>query len=395
MNLTNTRIRNTKPLDKTQRLFDGGGLYLEVSPSGGKWWRYKYRYGGREKRISLGTYPDISLKDARQRHQEYRQLLANDVDPSGHKKAKQASIRSTAHNHFEAIGREWLDRQKENWSMSHATRVFRLFERDLFPWLGKSPITEIKPTDVLETCRKVEDRGAVETAHRTLSYCGQVFDYSVATGRIKANPCNGLGKALKKVQPGHFSAVTDPKEVGPMLRTLDGYEGSPIVKTALKLAPLVFVRPGELRSAKWADIDLESAEWRFEASKTKVQHIVPLSRQAVKTFSELQPITGHGKYVFPSARSKDRPMSDNAVLAAFRRLEIPKDKMTGHGFRAMARTILDEVLGFRPDYIEHQLAHAVRDPHGRAYNRTAHLPERKKMMQQWADYLDELKNYKG
>ena len=266
-------------------------------------------------------------------------------------------------------------------------------ERDIFPWMGSRPVAAITAPELLAVVRRIEQRGALESAHRTLRICGQVFRYAVATGRAQRDPTGDLRGALPPVKGGHFAAITEPKQVGPLLRVLDGYQGTLIVRCALRLAPLVFARPGELRHARWSDIDLETAEWRYTVTKTSIPHIVPLSRQAVAILRELYPLTGQGRYVFPSARTPrgDRPMSDNAILAALRRMGIGKEEMTGHGFRAMARTILDEVLGFRPDFIEHQLAHAVRDPNGRAYNRTAYLPERKKMMQMWADYLDQLK----
>jgi integrase len=265
------------------------------------------------------------------------------------------------------------------------------FQRDLFPWLGGRPIADITAQELLVTVQRIEGRGALETAHRALHNCGQVFRYAVATGRAQRDPSGDLRGALQPVKEQHLAAITDPKRVGELLRAICDYHGRLTVRCALRLAPLVFVRPGELRSAQWADIELDAGEWRFIASKTKAPHIVPLSTQAINILRELQPLTGRGRYVFPSDRSSQRPMSDNAILAALRRMGIEKDEMSGHGFRAMARTILDEVLGFRPDWIEHQLAHAVRDPNGRAYNRTAHLPERRKMMQEWADYLDELK----
>ena len=254
-------------------------------------------------------------------------------------------------------------------------------------------MASVSASQLLAVVRRVEQRGALETAHRTLRNCGQVFRYAVATGRAEQDPSAAMRGALPPVKGGHFAALTEPKKIGPLLRVLDNYKGSLIVRYALRLAPLVFVRPGELRRAEWSDIGLDAAEWRFTVTKTDTSHLVPLSRQAVEILRELHPLTGQGRYVFPSARTPrgDRPMSDNAILGALRRLGIGKEEMTGHGFRAMARTILDEVLGFRPDFIEHQLAHAVRDPHGRAYNRTAHLPERRKMMQAWADYLDQLK----
>jgi len=289
------------------------------------------------------------------------------------------------------MAREWYAKHSPNWSADHGDRIIRRLERDIFPWLGGKPIAEISAPQLLDVIRRIEQRGALETAHRGLGNCGQVFRYAVATGRAERDPSGDLRGALPPVKGTHFASVTEPKKVAEMLRALDGYEGTLTVRCALRLAPLVFVRPGELRHAKWANIDLEAAEWRYTVTKTDTQHIVPLSRQAVEILTELHPLTGRGHYVFPGARSTARPMSDNAILAAMRRMGIGKDEMSGHGFRAMARTILDEVLGFRPDYIEHQLAHAVRDPNGRAYNRTAHLPERRKMMQEWADYLDKLK----
>ena len=393
MTLTNTAIRNAKPGEKSRKMFDGGGLYLEISPKGGKWWRLKYRFGGKEKRLSLGVYPDVSLKDARDRRDEARKLLANEVDPSENRSARKAAKIEVSQNSFEVIAREWFSKHSPNWSFGHADRIIRRLERDIFPWLGGKPIAEIAPPQLLRVIRRIENRGALETAHRALSNCGQVFRYGIATGRVERDPSADLRGALPPVKGTHFASVTEPKQVAEILRILDHYEGTLVVSCALRFAPLVFVRPGELRHAQWEDIDLEAAEWRYTVTKTDTQHIVPLSRQAVDILRELYPLTGHGRFVFPSARNPkgDRPMSDNAILAAMRRMGINKEEMSGHGFRAMARTILDEVLGFRPDFIEHQLAHAVRDPNGRAYNRTTHLPERRKMMQEWADYLDKLK----
>ena len=391
MPLTDTAIRNARPGDKTRKLFDGGGLYLEVAPSGGKWWRLKYRYAGKEKRLSLGVYPDVSLKDARERRDEARKLLANDIDPSEHRRAQKAAKEERAANSFEVVAREWHAKHLPSWTEKHAETILRRLELNVFPWLGGKPIADITAPQLLQVVRRIEERGALETAHRVLGCCGQVFRYAIATGRADRDPSGDLRGALPPVKSHHFAAVTEPDKIAAVLRAIDGYEGTLPVRCALRLAPLVFVRPGELRKAEWADIDLNAAEWRYIVTKTNTPHIVPLSRQAMAILRELKPLTGRGRYVFPSARSAARPMSDNAVLAALRRMGIGKDEMSGHGFRAMARTILDEVLGFRPDYIEHQLAHAVRDPNGRAYNRTAHLPERHEMMQAWADYLDKLK----
>lgn len=393
MPLTDTAIRNARPTDKTQKLFDGGGLYLEVTPKGGKYWRLKYRFSGKEKRLSLGVYPEITLKDARLRRDDARKLLANQIDPSENRKAQKAAQQERSANSFETIAREWFAKKSQSWVPSHSDRIIRRLENDVFPWLGGKPVADIKAPELLSIIRRIEERGANETAHRALSECGQIFRYAVATGRAERDPSGDLRGALTSVKKKHFASVTEPEKVAEVLRMLDGYHGTLAVRCALRLAPLVFVRPGELRHAKWDDIDLGQAEWRYTVTKTDTQHIVPLSTQAVGILEELKPLTGGGIYVFPSARSPkgDRPMSDNAILSAMRRMDISKEEMSGHGFRAMARTILDEVLGFRPDYIEHQLAHAVRDPNGRAYNRTAHLPERKRMMQAWANYLEEIK----
>ncbi len=393
MPLTHVAIRRAQPSKKSRKMFDGRGLYLEVSPRGGKWWRQKYRFEGKDKRISLGVYPDVSLKEARRRCEDARRLLAGGVDPSEHRQALKAAKAQRNSNTFEAVAREWFTKQAPSWAPSHSSLIMSRLQRNIFPWLGGKPIADINASQLLEVVRRIERRGVLETAHRVLQNCGQVFRYAVATGRAERDLSADLRGALSPVKKKHFAALTDPKKVGPLLRVLDGYEGSLIVRCALRLAPLVFVRPGELRRAEWTDIDLEAAEWRFTVTKTETSHLVPLSRQAVDVLRELYPLTGHGRYVFPSGRTPrgNRPMSENAVLAALRRLGIGKEEMSGHGFRAMARTLLDEVLGFRPDYIEHQLAHVVRDPLGRAYNRTAHLPERRTMMQAWADYLDQLK----
>jgi integrase len=391
MALNDVAIRNAKPGIAPAKLFDERGLFLLVTPAGGRWWRLKYRFEGKEKLLSLGVYPDVSLKAARERRDEARKLLADGIDPSQHRQATKAVRVERAANSFEVCAREWFAKQQATWVPSHAERIIRRFERDVFPKLGGCPIADIKPKDLLVVIRRIEARGALETAHRALSNCGQVLRYAVATGRVESDVSRDLRDALPPVKSEHFAAATEPKQVAELLRTLDGYQGTFVVACALKLAPLVFVRPGELRTAEWQHIDLDAAEWRYTVSKTDTEHIVPLSTQAVHILRELHALTGTGRYVFPGARTNGRPMSDNAILAAMRRMGIGKDEMSGHGFRAMARTILDEVLGFRPDLIEHQLAHAVRDPNGRAYNRTAHLPERRKMMQAWADYLNKLK----
>ncbi len=392
MALTDVTVRNAKPNTKTVKHYDERGLYLEVSPTGNKWWRLKYRFEGKEKRLALGVYPDVSLKQARDKRDAARSLVANNIDPSENRKAQKSARAESAANSFEVIAREWFAKHSKNWVPNHSNRVIRLFENNVFPWLGNRPISEITSPELLAAVQRIEKRNALETAHRTLQYCGMVFRYAIASGRAKNDPTVALRGALAPYKGTHFAAATEPKDFAKILRAISSYDGTSIVACALRLAPLVFVRPGELRHAEWADIDLNAAEWRYTVTKTKTEHVVPLSRQAIEILRELKPITGRGRFVFPSARSNARPMSDNAILAALRRMGIDKEEMSGHGFRAVARTILDEVLKVRPEYIEHQLAHAVRDANGRAYNRTTHLPERKKMMQDWADYLDKLQD---
>ena len=393
MSLTDVKVRNAKPGEKQIKLSDSDGMYLLVTPNGGKCWRLKYRFGRKEKVLAIGTYPEISLAEAREKRDAARKLLANGADPGEAKKAQKAATIAKTENSFEVVAREWHSKFSATWAPSHAKTILDRLKRDVFPWLGARPVGEIKAPDLLAVLRRVESRGALETAHRIKTVCGQVFRYAVATGRAERDPAADLKGALPPAKKSHLAAVTDPAEVAGLLRAIDGFKGTFIVKSALLLSPLVFVRPGELRQAEWAEIDLDREEWNIPAERMKMKepHLVPLSTQAVEILRELQPLTGRGRYLFPSARTMTRPMSNNAILAALRRMGYERDEMSGHGFRAMARTILDEVLQVRPDFIEHQLAHAVRDPNGRAYNRTAHLAERKKMMQLWADYLDGLK----
>lgn len=391
MPLTDTAIRNAKPGAKPVKLFDERGLYLLVTPAGGKWWRFRYRFAGKEKLLSLGIYPDVALKAARDRRDDARRMVAEGIDPSENRKAQKTARTDRAANSLEVVAREWYAKYSPTWVENHGNRILRRLERDIFPWIGGRPMAEITAPELLAVIRRIEARGALETAHRALSNCGQIWRYAIATGRAERDLSADLRGALPPVKGEHFAAITDPKRAAELLRAIDGYQGTFTVKSALRLAPLVFVRPGELRKAEWDRIDLDAAEWRYAVTKTKTDHIVPLPTQAIAILRDLHKLTGEGRYLFPSARSIKKPMSDNAILAGLRRMGIGKDEMSGHGFRAMARTILDEVLGVRPDFIEHQLAHAVKDPNGRAYNRTAHLPERHKMMQQWADYLDKIK----
>ena len=396
MPLTDTAVRRAKVSEKPYKLFDSGGLFLLVSPSGGKWWRFKYRFAGKEKLLSLGTYPDISLKDARERRDQERKKLVNHIDPSINRKAIRAAWADNQANSFEVIALEWIEKKSAVWATSNTKKIKGQLELNIFPWLGDHPVANITPPELLAILRRVEARGAVHSAHKIVQTCGQIFRYAIATGRATRDPAADLRGALSSAKGKHFAAVTDPKAIGSLLRALYDYQGGVVTRCALRLAPLVFVRPGELRNAEWAEIDWETASWNIPAARMKMKepHLVPLSRQVIEILQELHPLTGRGRYLFPSPRTNQRPMSDNAILSALRRMGIGKEEMTGHGFRAMARTVLDEVLHVRPDYIEHQLAHAVRDPNGRAYNRTAHLPERRKMMQDWADYLDGLREKK-
>lgn len=393
MKLTDVKIKQSKAKEKDYKLSDGRGLFLLVAKTGSKYWRMKYRFAGKEKLLSIGVYPEISLKKARKATNEARELLGEGIDPSQAKQAKVLARVESLQNNFEAIAREWHKQQRIKWSDNYADKIMRSIERDLFPFIGTLPFDEITPPFLLRAFRKVQNRGALDTAHRVKQLTGQIFRYAVATGRADRDITQDLNGALAPYKRSHFPAITEPSEVGKLLLMLDDYEGTVTVRAALQLAPLVFVRPSELRKAEWSEIDFEKAEWRIPGEKMKMgmDHIVPLSKQAIEILLEQQLFSGNWQYVFPSARSPRQPMSDNAILAAFRNMGIPKEKMTGHGFRAMARTILDEVLGERVELIEHQLAHAVKDTLGRAYNRTTHLPQRKDMMQRWADYLDQLR----
>ncbi|RQS90168.1 tyrosine-type recombinase/integrase [Burkholderia contaminans] len=392
MPLTDAEIRNAPAREKPYRLTDGSGMYLEVSPAGGKYWRFKYRFAGKEKRLALGVYPEVSGKEARLRRDEARRLLANGIDPGIERKVQKAATVERAANSFEAVAREWFARQSPGWAKSHADKIIARLEKDVFPWLGGRAIAEIKAPEVLAVLRRVEARGALDTSHRVHQNCGQVFRYAVATGRAERDVSADLRGALPPARHTHFASVTEPEEVAGLLRALDGFQGTFVVQCALRLAPLLFVRPGELRTAEWAQFDLEKAQWRYTVSKTKTEHLVPLARQAVEILRDLHALTGQRRYVFPG-RDVSKPMSGAAINAALRRMGFDtKTEITGHGFRAMARTILHERLRFPSEVIEHQLAHKVPDALGTAYNRTKFIDDRVVMMQKWADYLEQLKD---
>jgi integrase len=422
MPLTDIQIRNAKPglkpvkpkrgsdghvviiaTEKAFRLHDTKGLYLEVAPSGGKYWRFKYKFP-QEKRISLGVYPEVSLAGARELRDEKRKLVAKGIDPSAKRKAEKSARADRAENSFEIVAREFLAKFIDPLAECHSKRVYARFENDVFPQIGARPIEEIAAPELLKVIQRIETRGAVDTAHRTLGSCGQVFRYGISTGRCTSDITRDLRGSLTPVVEEHFAAATTPQEIAGILRAIEGYQGTYPVQCALRLAPIVFVRPGELRKAKWADFDLDNAEWTLKLSKRKKSQksaskkddslIVPLPRQAMRILKDLNAFSGGGTFVFPGGRDKNRPLSDNAVLAALRRLGIPKEEMCGHGFRATARTIIRQELHIREDLIEHQLGHEVIDPNGRAYNRTTFLAERRLMLQTWADYLDKLKSGK-
>ena len=372
---------------------DGGGMYLLVN-AGGKYWRMDYRIADKRKTLALGVYPAVSLLKARQRRDKARELLADGIDPNAAKQDEKQAKATAAANTFESVARDWLVKTAPARAAITQEKVTTWLERDAFPFIGKMPISTIGPRDVLDkVVRKIEARGAIDTAHRVKQLCGQVFRYAVVTGLAQRDVTADLSEALVTKTVSHYAAITEPRQTGELMRSIFNYSGHPYVIAALKLSPLLFVRPGELRQAEWAEIDLDAAEWRIPGNKMKmkVDHIVPLCTQAVELLRGVQPITGHGRYVFPSLRTGERPMSENTINAALRGMGYSKEVHSAHGFRAMARTIMDEVLNQRVDLIEHQLAHAVKDANGRAYNRTAHLPARRTMMQTWADYLDKLR----
>ncbi len=384
-------IKQAKTDDKPYSLVDGGGLYILIKPQG-KYWRYNYRFEGKQKTLALGVYPAISLSDARKAHQTAREQIASGIDPAELKRTKKISTHLTSDDSFEATAIEWFGQRMLDKSDSHKKRTKRILEKDLFPSLGQRAISKITARELLLVLKKIESR-SVDMAHRAKQTAGLVLRYAIASGRTERDVSQDLLGALKLKSTKHLAAITSPSEVGILMEAIDGYRGTLVVKTALSLSALLFQRPGEIRHMEWVEINWDENRWEIPASKMKMKsdHIVPLSTQVRTLLSELFKLTGRGKYVFPSARGGSRPLSENGVRTALRAMGYDNNTMTPHGFRAMARTILDEVLNFRLDFIEHQLAHAVKDPNGRAYNRTAHLDARQHMMQSWADYLDLLR----
>ena len=373
---------------KRRKMADGRGLYLLITKTS-KCWRLDYTFNDKRKTLALGIYPDVSLSMARERHQKARTSIADGIDPAAQKQAeKQATADS-----FEAVAREWIEKQRKSWTTGHTESITSRLENNIYPWLGCTPINNIEPPDLLTVLRKIERRGAIEVAHRVMAVCGQVFRYGIATGRCKRDPVPDLRGALETRKAKHMATITEPKKVGKLMRAIDSFEGSFIVQSALQLLPYVFVRPGELRHAEWPEIDLEESVWRIPAEKMKAgkPHTIPLSKQAVTILRELKPLTGGCKYVFHSVRTPSRPMSENTINAALRRLGYDKSEICGHGFRSMASTLLRDELGFSFDVVEAQLAHQIGSDVERAYNKAQHLQDRAAMMQRWADYLDRLR----
>ncbi len=393
--LSDAQIKNAKPQEKDYKLMDGFGLFLLITPTNGKLWRFDYRFDNKRKMLALGAYPSVTLAESRQRREDAKKLLANGIDPGAMKKTLKSTGKELAANTFEVIARQWHLKFSAagKWSPTHAADIMHRLEKDIFPPLGSRPISEIKPKELLNVLERIASRGALDSAHRLRHHCGMIFRYAIVHEYAERDIAADLRGALPPVKGGHHAAATTPKDLAPILRSIDDFNGSFIVKSALQLLPLVFCRPGELRAAEWSEINFDDFIWEIPAERMKMKqpHIVPLSRQAIAILKELQPLTGYGRYLFPCHRSPLRCMSNNALNAGLRRLGFTKEEATAHGFRASARTILDEVLKIRPDFIEHQLSHSVRDALGTAYNRTSHLDERKKMMQTWADYLDNLK----
>ena len=390
--LTDTFLRGLKATGKIQKHADGGGLYIHVSPIGGRLWRMAYGFNGKQKTLSFGAYPAVSLKDARQKRSEAKEHLAKGVDPSAHKKALKSAIRAEVTNSFEIVAREWFDKFKDSWVPHHGSKIFARLEKDIFPVIGGKAVSSVAAPELLGALRRIEARGAIDTAHRALQNCSQVFRYAISTGRAERDVAADLRGALVPVKSKNLASITEPKAIGVLLRDIDEYTGNPIIRLALRMAAYVFVRPGELRRAEWVEVDLAGAEWRIPAAKMKMRqaHTVPLASQVISILQELQQYTGRSRYLFPSMRGSSAPISDMTLLAGLRRMGYAKEEMTVHGFRSMASTVLNE-QGYNSDWIERQLAHGPRNRIRAAYNHAEYLSERCRMMQEWADYLDRLR----
>lgn len=391
MALTDTAIKNAKPQGKPVKLTDEKGLFLLLNPNGSKWWRLNYRFDGKRKTLSMGVYPDVPLRLARGRREAARKLLAAGVDPGAQRKAEKQANAATGTNTFEALAREWMATRGKEWTAGYASKTRSALERHAFPAIGARPIAEITAPDLLALLRAIETRGTVDMAHRVQQHCGAIWRFAIATGRAIADPVTSLRGALSTVRTEHYAALTDPLEFGGLLRAIDDYRGEATTKAAMQFLALTFQRTKEVRFAEWSQIDQEQALWRIPAEVMKMReaHLVPLSRQAIDVLERLRPLTGKGRLVFPSSISGERPLSENTVIYALARMGY-KGRMTGHGFRSVASTLLNE-QGFRADLIERQLAHSEKNTVRAAYNRAEYLPERRVMMQKWADYLDKLK----
>jgi len=389
MKLTDTQIKNAKPRSKQYKLTDGQGMYLLIKTNGSKLWRLEYSFHKKRNTHAIGSYPSIKLKDARKRLAEAKELLAHDIDPNSHRKEKKDIDENGS---FKAVAMIWLEEKSSDWAPVTKDRTYRRLEKDIFPWIGDQPIKDIKPSDIRQILDRIQNRGALDIAKRVLQTCGQVFDHAIINGKAEYNPAAPLKGKIPSKRVKHHASITEPKKIGELLRAIDSLDSKFTTKFALQLAPLVFVRPGELRQAEWSEFNRATKEWHIPAEKMKMPspHIVPLSSQALTILSEIHALTGHQKYVFPSIRYDSRPMSDGTVNTALRRLGYTKEEMTGHGFRTMASTNLNE-MGWKPDVIEKQLAHEERNKIRGAYNRAEYLNERHTMMQEWADYLDNLK----
>lgn len=393
MALTNQEIKNAKPRDKQYKLSDGKGLFLLITAKGQKYWRLAYRFGGKQKTLALGVYPEITLAKAREDVIHAREQIRNNQDPSDTKRTQKRTNIDAQQNSFKNVGTEWFEKKKTEWSDGNTKRTWRIIDKYLFPFIGSTPINKITAPELLSSLRRIESRGTIDTAHRAKQITGQIFRYAIACGLAERDPSSDLRDALATPKTSHLAAITTPKEAGRLMAAIDCYEGTLVVQSALKLSPLLFCRPGELRHMEWAEIDFDQKRVEIPAEKMKMDEplIIPLCKQAMAILEELHPHTGGGRYVFPSARGQSRPLSENGVRVAIRAMGYEKGSMTAHGFRAMARTLLDEVLEYRVEWIEAQLAHSVKDANGRAYNRTSYLKQRTEMMQRWADYLDQLK----
>ena len=393
MKLTSAKVKSAEGKEKSYKLADSGGLYLLVKPNGRKYWRLKYRIGAKEKLLALGVYPTLSLKAARSAQDKAKLELRSGFDPAELRRTKRLEVSEVTANSFRVVSDNWFETKMLGKSKTHQERTRGILDKHLLPSLAHRPLAEVTAPDLLGVLRKIEATGAHYTAHRACQVFGLVARFSIASGLADRDVSVDLKGALVPPKKKHFAAITTPAQAGELMSSIANFDGAPVAKAALKISPLLFQRPGEIRHMEWSEVDLHAGVWEIPAEKMKMDapHMVPLSKQAVEILTQLQPLTGRSLYTFPLETIGLKPMTENTVRLALRKLGYSSDQHTPHGFRAMARTLLDEVLGFRVDWIEMQLAHRVKDPNGRAYNRTKYLEQRRHMMQRWADYLDELR----